>query len=1045
MSRMMPAKVRAEGIALYKEGLLTELSQEQYAIQFDVDDAQVKYDLDGTSDFCSCEDFQRTKRYCKHIAAVEEFLKANEEQMNAEASAIDAADNDEEQSYKAGADFLTALEARDQTVFSRDDSYRLEAKIGDTLDLYDVFSRQRSLYLDLRIRSKKLDKAYVIKDVDSFLIALRRNESYAAAKLQIERMSLDLFDEASQSLLQFLLSITEKEDEAFSQQLLLKSGRYLRLPLLFVEPILDLLADLRSHELEIDGRKLNYFSYLELGDRAEGAEELFSFKVESQQDAIELQASAEDFLSFYDERLLYFDHVFYHVNSQQDRLIRFLNQSLLSFEGESKILFAYADKDKLARGLELLASIGKIDAAEFFRIKNFKPAFAFGISDDEKALKLDIQFDYGDFILEHFQELETLDFSRDLKKEARIFDLMDRFDFPRSFHGQIAIEPGFVEDFFLEMVPAFEALGQVQLSRDLSFLRIDQIPKIEIDRKGSLLDISFDLPNVSDSEFSGLVKKLQEDADYYVSESGRFYQLSGEFDQLKAALREMDDAYEIQGNHLTISASRTFQVSRIFEGLSSSELSEAFKDFYRQLTQPELFPYEKPAELNANLRPYQETGVKWLSMLSHYNLGGILADDMGLGKTLQAIVFLLSNLKAGERVLITAPASLTYNWASEFKKFAPSLDIEVIDGSKPERDEKIASDHQVYITSYGSFLKDVEAYNDKELTYLLLDEAQVVKNYSSKTNKALMALDVDYSFALSGTPLENRIEEIWAIFQVIMPGFLPKREKFNKMPSESIARMIQPFIMRRKKEDVLEELPDKMEKVLLNSLEDEQKKLYLAQLQVMQSQVSGMSSQDLSRSRMEILAGITRLRQICDTPALFIEDYQGGSGKMESLRELLVNMKASGHRPLIFSQFTKLFPEIEKMIEELGMSNYRLTGSTQPKERLSMVQAFNAGSRDAFLISLKAGGVGLNLTSADVVILVDLWWNPAVEEQAIARAHRMGQKNRVEVIRLITQGTIEERMIAIQDRKKDLIANVLDGDAASSSLSESEIREILGL
>jgi len=1042
MSRMMPAKVRAEGIALFKEGLLTELSREQYAIQFDVDDAQVKYDLDGTSDFCSCEDFQRTKRYCKHIAAVEEFLKeADSEQEAAQASS----EEEEGQSYKAGADFLAALEARDQTVFARDDSYRLEAKIGDTLDLYDVFSRQRSLYLDLRIHSKKLDKGYVIKDVDSFLVALRRNESYVAAKLQIERLSLEFFDEPSQQLLNYLLSITEKEEDAFSHQLFLKSGRYLRLPLLFVEEVLDLVSDLRSHELEIDGRKLNFFSYLELADWSEGAEALFSFSVASQQDAIELKASAEDFLSYYDERILYFDHVFYHVDNQQDKLIRFLNQSLLSFEGDSSILFAYADKDKLAQSLELLATIGKIEAADFFRIKNFKPQFAFGLSDDEKFLKLDIQFDYGDFILDHFQELETLDFSRDLKKEARIFDLMENFDFPKSFHGQIAIEPGFVEEFFLELVPAFEKLGTVILSRDLTFLRIDQVPKIEIDRKGSLLDISFDLPDVSDTEFTGLVKKLQEDADYYVSESGRFYQLGGEFDQLKAALREMDDAYEIEGNHLTISASRTFQVSKVFEGLTNSELSEAFKTFYQQLTQPELYPYERPDGLEATLRPYQETGVKWLSMLSHYQLGGILADDMGLGKTLQAIVFLMSNLKADEHVLITAPASLTYNWASEFKKFAPSLDIEVIDGSKPERDEKIEADHQVYITSYGSFLKDVEAYNEKALTYLLLDEAQVVKNYSSKTNKALMALDVDYSFALSGTPLENRIEEIWAIFQVIMPGFLPKREKFNKMPSDSIARMIQPFIMRRKKEEVLEELPDKMEKVLLNNLEEEQKKLYLAQLQVMQSQVSGMSSQDLSRSRMEILAGITRLRQICDTPALFVEGYQGGSGKMESLRELLVNMKASGHRPLIFSQFTKLFPEIEKMIEELGMSNYRLTGSTQPKERLSMVQAFNAGSRDAFLISLKAGGVGLNLTSADVVILVDLWWNPAVEEQAIARAHRMGQKNRVEVIRLITQGTIEERMIAIQDRKKDLIANVLDGDAASSSLSESEIREILGL
>lgn len=278
-----------------------------------------------------------------------------------------------------------------------------------------------------------------------------------------------------------------------------------------------------------------------------------------------------------------------------------------------------------------------------------------------------------------------------------------------------------------------------------------------------------------------------------------------------------------------------------------------------------------------------------------------------------------------------------------------------------------------------------------------------------------------------------------------MPGFLPKREKFNKMEPSVISRLIQPFIMRRKKEDVLEELPEKMEITVYNQLADDQKVIYLAQLELMQKQVLEMDNAALSRSRIEILAGITRLRQICNTPALFMDDYKGSSGKLERLRELLAQIKDSGHRPLIFSQFTKVFPHIEKLMEEQEMTAYKLTGSTPIKDRLSMVQAFNAGSRDAFLVSLKAGGVGLNLTSADVVILVDLWWNPAVEEQAIARAHRMGQKNTVEVIRLITQGTIEEKIMEIQERKKDLIANVLEGDTVDKVLSEAEIREILGV
>ncbi len=544
---------------------------------------------------------------------------------------------------------------------------------------------------------------------------------------------------------------------------------------------------------------------------------------------------------------------------------------------------------------------------------------------------------------------------------------------------------------------------------------------------------------------SNVIAKLQENAEFYISESGKFYHFNEKFDRLKAALHELDDQFVIQGSSLHVNINRSFQISKIFEKISGASFSEKFKSFYQHLTHPEEFPYEKPEHIKASLRSYQETGVRWMSMLSHYNLGGILADDMGLGKTVQAITFILSNLKKDESVLITAPASLTYNWASEFEKFTDEIDFVVIDGNKADRTKEIQENHQIYITSYGSFLKDFEDYQDKKLNYLLLDEAQVVKNYSSKTNKSLSALNVEHTFALSGTPLENRIEEIWAIFQVVMPGFLPKREKFNKMEPSVISRLIQPFIMRRKKGDVLEELPDKMEITVYNQLADDQKVIYLAQLELMQKQVLEMDNAALSRSRIEILAGITRLRQICNTPALFMDDYKGSSGKLERLRELLAQIKDSGHRPLIFSQFTKVFPHIEKLMEEQEMTAYKLTGSTPIKDRLSMVQAFNAGSRDAFLVSLKAGGVGLNLTSADVVILVDLWWNPAVEEQAIARAHRMGQKNTVEVIRLITQGTIEEKIMEIQERKKDLIANVLEGDTVDKVLSEAEIREILGV
>ena len=1042
---MMPAKIRSEGIALYAHGFLNDPIEAEFRLSAEIDEEQVVYDLDGAQDYCSCQMFQQNHRYCKHIAAVEEYLKNQEkEAVLPKEKEVTAP---EHQLYLENVAFLDAINGETQMNFSAD-QYSIEVQIEDNSQLYDHFSMDYFLYFDLRLRSERLGRSYVIKDIPYFLRALRNFSQYSLGALHYIDLFFEYFDEASQDFLSFLLQLDGKTDDLFSKSLYIKNGRYLNIPQLFLEEAMDLAAALDVYQLNISGKAVNYFTFVPLG----AASEVFSFKVESRQDYIELKMLSQNYHHFYDRTLLYWDHVFYKVSQEQRRLLLVAEKQ---FAKENQINFSYSDKDKLAQALQQLSTLGQISAPEHFVVKPFEAIFNFELVNPE-TLSLFVKFDYGKFVLERFHEIETLEFSRDLRKEERIFGLMKRFGFPKSFHSSLAVSsvktaPAYnkayalTETFFLKILPAFKKLGKVELSPLLTELKMDEIPEIRIDNSGGLLDISFDLPQVAEDEFATIIAQLQNNAEFYIGENGKFYHFDHKFDRLRSALNELDDHFTIKGNSLQVNANRSFQVSKIFEKIDGISFSEQFKSFYEHLTQPETYPYEKPKHIKALLRPYQETGVRWMSMLTHYHLGGILADDMGLGKTVQAITFLLSNLKAGETALVTAPASLTYNWASEFEKFTTEIDFVVIDGSKNERLEQIEAKRQIYITSYGSFLKDFEAYQDKKLTYLLLDEAQVVKNYSSKTNQSLSVLNVEHTIALSGTPLENRIEEIWSIFQVVMPGFLPKREKFNKLDPAVISRMIQPFIMRRKKEDVLEELPEKMEVTLYNNMVEEQKVIYLAQLELMQQQVLEMDNAALSRSRIEILAGITRLRQICNTPALFMDDYKGSSGKMELLRELLEQIKDSGHRPLIFSQFTKVFPHIEQLMQELDMSAYKLTGSTPVKERLSMVQAFNAGSRDAFLISLKAGGVGLNLTSADVVILVDLWWNPAVEEQAIARAHRMGQKNTVEVLRLITQGTIEEKIMEIQERKKDLISNVLEGDVVDKVLSEAEIREILGV
>ncbi len=1030
----MPARVRSEGIALYAKGFLNDPIETDFKLTAEIDGEEVSYDLDGAQDSCTCSIFQQNHRYCKHIAAIEEYLK------NQDKGSLETKDKEtkgaERGLYNENIAFLDAVNGETQLNFSTD-QYSIEVQIEDNSQLYDYFSMDYFLYFDLKLKSKNLGRSYVIKDIPYFLRALKNYSQYSLGSLHYIDLFFDNFDEASQEFLSFLLKIDGKSDEALTKSLYIKNGRYLNIPFLFLEEAMDLVSALEVYQLKIIGRTVNYFTFIPLDNDSE----IFKFKVESQQDYIELSLFSEDYHNFYDYSLLYDNNVFYKLSQEQRRLLLVLDKQ---FAQKSKIKFSYSEKDKLAQALQQLSTLGKIEAPEHFVVKPFDAKFTFDLL-DEKTLSLAMKFDYGTFSIDSFHDLETLEFSRDLRKEQKIFALMERLQFAKAFNSTLEITEHLSENFFLKILPSFQKLGQIELSPTLRNMRMDEVPEIHIDSQGGLLDISFNIPHVEDGEFANVIAKLQENAEFYISESGKFYHFNEKFDRLKAALHELDDQFVIQGSSLHVNINRSFQISKIFEKISGASFSEKFRSLYQHLTHPEEFPYEKPEHIKASLRSYQETGVRWMSMLSHYNLGGILADDMGLGKTVQAITFILSNLKKDESVLITAPASLTYNWASEFEKFTDEIDFVVIDGNKADRTKEIQENHQIYITSYGSFLKDFEDYQDKKLNYLLLDEAQVVKNYSSKTNKSLSALNVEHTFALSGTPLENRIEEIWAIFQVVMPGFLPKREKFNKMEPSVISRLIQPFIMRRKKEDVLEELPEKMEITVYNQLADDQKVIYLAQLELMQKQVLEMDNAALSRSRIEILAGITRLRQICNTPALFMDDYKGSSGKLERLRELLAQIKDSGHRPLIFSQFTKVFPHIEKLMEEQEMTAYKLTGSTPIKDRLSMVQAFNAGSRDAFLVSLKAGGVGLNLTSADVVILVDLWWNPAVEEQAIARAHRMGQKNTVEVIRLITQGTIEEKIMEIQERKKDLIANVLEGDTVDKVLSEAEIREILGV
>jgi len=398
-------------------------------------------------------------------------------------------------------------------------------------------------------------------------------------------------------------------------------------------------------------------------------------------------------------------------------------------------------------------------------------------------------------------------------------------------------------------------------------------------------------------------------------------------------------------------------------------------------------------------------------------------------------------------VLVVAPASLTYNWANEFARFAPHLNVLIAAGQKEERANMLSGmdEADVIVTSYPLLRRDLDTYLGRTFHTLILDEAQAIKNASSQTAQAVKQIQAPRRFALTGTPVENSLDELWSIFEAVFPGLFPSYRRFRDLPPERISRMVRPFILRRLKKDVLEELPDRIETVQRSELTVEQKKLYAAYLSQLQDEASkDMEDNGFQKNRIKILAGITRLRQLCCHPSLFVEGYQGDSGKMEQLLEMVEDCLAAGKRILIFSQFASMLNLIRQTLAAQGRNLFYLDGQTPAQSRVEMCHRFNEGEADLFLISLKAGGTGLNLTGADTVILYDLWWNPAVEEQAIGRAHRMGQKQVVQVIRLVTEGTIEEKILELQQRKKDLIAEVIEpGDGGSTTLSEQDIRELL--
>jgi superfamily II DNA or RNA helicase len=678
-------------------------------------------------------------------------------------------------------------------------------------------------------------------------------------------------------------------------------------------------------------------------------------------------------------------------------------------------------------------------------------------------------FTYGDRTHGAFREKDLRE-SLDLAAEMRAQDALSRY-FPGQPNagGLLTIDgdPDALYNLASRGIAELSQLAELYLADGMAKLKLHPPGSVRVGARlsGGLLDLDFDLEGLDLSELAGILDSYRQTKRYHRLKDGSFLGLEEGTVQRLAELAVglgLTDR-DFAAGHARVESFRALYLDAILRQDESIRYDReaGFASLVRAMEEP---PRDDPVpeSLQSVLRGYQKTGYRWLRALRRYGFGGILADDMGLGKTIQVLALLQAcKEREGDPLpsLVICPASLTLNWESEVQRFTPSLRARALTGSAPEREEILAGagEYDLLITSYDQLKRDIEAYKGLSFAFIVADEAQYIKNRDTLNAQTVKRLRGKTRLALTGTPVENSLAELWSIFDFLMPGYLFPYARFRaqyEIPivreadgaaAERLRQLARPFLLRRLKREVLPELPPKTETVLKAAMEPEQRKLYLATLaRTRQDLEATLSHHGAGQGRLMILAALTRLRQICCDPALLYEDYHGGSVKLDACLELVESCIASGHRLLLFSQFTSMLEILERRLTAMGIASYKLVGATKTADRQQLVSAFNQGDTPVFLISLKAGGTGLNLTGADVVIHYDPWWNAGAQNQATDRAHRIGQKNSVQVYKLIARDTVEERILCLQEEKSTLAEKILqEGGNVFEALSKEELLGLL--
>ncbi|HEY5583482.1 MAG TPA: DEAD/DEAH box helicase [Ruminiclostridium sp.] len=1058
-----------KGVDYYRAKRVKSVSFNEDMLLFDASvvgtrpyNVQIRFNANGhLKDFsCTCQDFSKSESCCKHITAVM-FLIKEKDDLGFFSSA------NQKQAAKEIFDFFQ----------SRSSSVKTSINVEFTLELLRLKSsfikRGPAASLSLRIG---VDRLYVVRNINELLDCIKTNKELVYGKGFSFNSSICDFKDTDKPVISYLQEMWQNENLIdyltgdIKKQSVFKD-KEIFLSEAALKRLLELLRP-TTFDVLIDDSKIENVTIVDQNIPIEFTLTKNAAAVELDIDTkypLHLITSDCEFFLYKDkickvstQQRDYFKPFFQYITKQKLNKLSFIEQDTERFFAE--ILPFIEKTGQVFIDDELQAMVERLEFEPEIYLDRF-----------EDIIIADVKFKYGDRTINPFSADRNRPPSdkiliRDMENEGFILDILGETDCKVSGNRIYLDEEEKIFDFVNYVIPKLQVYAQVLYSESFKAMSFRKTPSftgfLRLNSINDFLEFSFNIEGVQRDELAAIFDSIRQKKKYFRLKDGAFLPLESDgLRNMAEIIEQLDlDYSDIENELVQLPKYRALYIDNMLKesGMKFFERNNALKDLIHDIQDPAETEYKIPETITGTLRDYQKLGFKWLKTLSIYGLGGILADDMGLGKTLQIITLLQyeKQIVGSCASIVVVPTSLIYNWCAEVEKFAPDMTITAVVGNKLERQDliKLALSSDILVTSYALIRRDIDEYKTFSFRYCILDEAQHIKNPSSQAAKAVKQLVSNHRFALTGTPMENNLSELWSVFDFVLPGYLQSHTKFvEKYESPiskgdnsvlpSLSKQIKPFILRRLKLDVLKELPEKIEHVIEAELTEEQKKLYVAYLEQAKGDLfKEINEKGFQKSQMKILAVLTRLRQLCCHPSLFVENYEGDSGKLLLLKEIVEESLLAGHRILLFSQFTSMLAIIKTWLTEAEVDYLYLDGSTPAEERMKLVKRFNNGEGKIFLLSLKSGGTGLNLTGADTVIHYDPWWNPAVEDQATDRAYRIGQTKTVHVMKLVTHGTIEEKILVLKDRKRQLVDSVIQsGETLITKMSHQDLKDLFEL